>query len=92
MPTLTTTTSNNETTEIETILQERQTYRNNKVGKKKKKTIVKTKYISERTNRKCGTYFCIDCGLIQLKEELREDLLPGRKNESPKNNEIHDDK
>jgi len=34
------------------------------------------KLIRARTNRKCGTYFCMECGFIVLNKELREDLLP----------------
>ena len=34
----------------------------------------KSKITLERLNRKCGTYFCVECGLIILKKELREDL------------------
>ncbi len=34
---------------------------------------------NERMNKKCGTYYCVACGVVELKTHLREDLLPRTK-------------
>jgi len=30
---------------------------------------------NERMNKKCGTYYCVACGVVELKTHLRQDLL-----------------